>query len=118
MPQTLLVFKHGGNRRKLLVGMDPQGCSTHRYSVQAGNKEGRKAIRGWPRSWKGGDKTGRYSLGVEGIERWWKTRWAQGRLRMLGGDLEGSGVLGINLEGSGTRWCSVETRGTLGDSVT
>ena len=82
----------------------------------------------WLRSQKGGDKTGRYSLGVEGIERGWKTRWAQGRLgilgddsecsgttqnargqlRMLGGDSEGSGVLGIDSEGSGT----------LGDSVT
>jgi len=80
--------------RDTRYGTGPQGRSTHRYSVQAGNKEGWKAIRGWPRSQKGGDETGRYSLGVEGIERWWKTRWAQGRLGMLGGDSEGSGTLG------------------------
>jgi len=68
------------------------------------NKEGWKAIRGWPRSRKGRDGTGRYLLGVEGIERWWKTRWAQGRLRILGDDSEGLG---------GTRY----RLGRLGDSV-
>jgi len=44
--------------------------------------------------------------------RWTQGMWGGGRLGMLGGDSECSGVLGIDSEGLGTQWCSVVTQGT------